>query len=346
MAVYIPDWMMAAGVFVLFIILSFVAAFILKKLAHLTKKTKTNLDDKIMGALKNPIRWLLVSIGLFLALDWLFPGIVYGGYTLVQGFTIIWVLITTYVVANVIKVVFQWYGEMAARKAHVRVDKTIFKFLRRIVVAVVYAIALLIILDHLGIKITPLLAGLGIAGLAVALALQDTLANFFASIYITADRPIKVGDYIEVNGKKGYVEDIGWRSTKIRTLPNNLIIIPNNELANSVIENFSAPKPEMSVVITVGVSYNSDLEKVERVTIKVAKKILKKVPGAVKDFVPLIRYKEFADSSINFSVILRVSEFASKYPITHEFIKELYKEYKKQKIEIPFPQIDIHMKKR
>ena len=138
------------------------------------------------------------------------------------------------------------------------------------------------------------MASLGIAGLAVALALQDTFSNFFSAVYITADRPVKVGDYIELeNGLKGYVEDVGWRSTRLRTLPNNSIIIPNNKLAQSILTNYDAPKPEMSIVIPVGVSYNSDLEKVEKVTVDVAKKVLGSVEGGVADFEPFIRYKEF-----------------------------------------------------
>lgn len=98
----------------------------------------------------------------------------------------------------------------------------------------------------------------------------------------------------------------------------------------------------MSIVVPVGVSYNRDLDKVEKITIKVAKKILKKVPGAVRDFEPFIRYNEFSDSSINFSVILRVKEYTSKYLVVHEFIKELKRAYDKEGIEIPFPQRVLH----
>ncbi len=202
-------------------------------------------------------------------------------------------------------------------------------------------------MDKLGLEIGPALAGLGIAGLAAALALQDTLSNFFSSVYIAADRPIKIGDYIELaSGEKGYVEDIGWRNTKIRTLPNNIILVPNAKLTQTILTNYNAPQKEMSIVIQVSVSYDSDLEKVERVTIAAARKVLKTVDGGVPDFEPFTRYHTFGDSGINFSVILRVKSFVDQYLITHEFVKELKRSYDKEKIVIPFPQRDVHIKKR
>jgi len=175
--------------------------------------------------------------------------------------------------------------------------------------------------------------------------LQDTLSNFFAGVYLVADMPIRIGDYIELdNGMKGYVEDIGWRSIRIKTLPNNYIIIPNSKLAQSIITNYYAPEQEMSVVVPCGVSYDSDLEKVEKVTIEVAKEVQQNVPGAVKNFEPFIRYNEFGDSNINFSIILRVERFVDRYLVVHEFIKKLMARYNKEGIEISFPVRNIYFK--
>jgi small-conductance mechanosensitive channel len=185
-----------------------------------------------------------------------------------------------------------------------------------------------------------------LGGLAVALALQNTLSNVFAGIHIVSDRPINFGDYIHVEGGvSGFVEDIGWRSTRVRTLPNTLVIIPNSKLAESIITNYSLPVLEMSAVIQCGVDYGSDLEKVERVTIDVAKQIQKTIPGAKRDFQPFIRYHTFDESNINFSIILRVEEPAAKYIVTHEFIKALKKRYDEEGIEISWPIMKIqHIK--
>ena len=148
----------------------------------------------------------------------------------------------------------------------------------------------------------------------------------------------RIGDFIEMEGGvSGFVEDIGWRSTRIRTLPNTMIVVPNSKIASTIITNDSLPVPEMGIVIQCGVAYTSDLEKVEKVTIDAARKIQKTVKGAVKDFEPFIRYHTFGDSNINFSIILRVESFVDRYLVTHELIKSLKKRYDKEAIEISWP---------
>jgi small-conductance mechanosensitive channel len=197
----------------------------------------------------------------------------------------------------------------------------------------------------MGISITPLITALGVGGLAVALALQPTLSNLFAGVQIIISKQLEPGDWVETDsGAKGYVVDVSWRNTTIRELPNNLIIVPNSILANSVITNFSRPQKKMSVVIEVGVSYDSDLARVERVTIEVAKKVVKEVQGGEAEFEPILRYHTFSDFSINFSVILRVKEYINKYLVRHEFIKALHKRYNEEGIEIPFPIRTVHMR--
>jgi len=211
---------------------------------------------------------------------------------------------------------------------------------------VIFVIGVLIILQSLGISITPLLTALGVGGLAVALALQPTLSNLFAGLQIIISKQVEPGDWVELNtGEKGYVTDISWRNTTIKDLPNNLIVIPNSVLANAIVRNYNKPEREMSVLIDVGVSYDSDLENVEQVTIDVAKQVVSEVQGGKSDYAPFIRYRAFADFSINFTVILRVHQYINKFLVRHEFIKRLHKRYKQEGIEIPFPIRTIHMKK-
>ncbi len=204
--------------------------------------------------------------------------------------------------------------------------------------AIVLVLGALIVLAVLEIPITPLVATLGLGSLAIALALQPTLSNFFSGIHILLDRPVEVGQFVRLeSGEEGYVEDIGWRSTRIRLLWNNIVIVPNTKLIDSIITNYYLPVQEMSLLIQVGVHYSSDLAHVERVTCEVAKEVLQRIPGGVTEFEPYIRYHTFADFSINFKVILRISEFVNKYLIQHEFIKALHKRYKEEGIVIPFP---------
>ena len=196
----------------------------------------------------------------------------------------------------------------------------------------------LIILDTLHISITPLLASLGVGGLAVGLALSGTLSNLIAGMQVIGDRPIRVGDFIRLeSGEQGYVTEIGWRATKVRMLPNNTVIIPNSKIVDSVITNYYVPEQALAVLVQAGVHYDSDLEHVERVTIAVAKEIQQKVKGAIQDFDPFIRYHTFDNSSINFTVIMRAGEFVDGYLMKHEFIKALHARYNREGIVIPFP---------
>jgi small-conductance mechanosensitive channel len=210
--------------------------------------------------------------------------------------------------------------------------------LKSLIRIVILGLVVLVILDRLNITITPFLASMGIGGLVIALALQDTLANFFAGLHIFGARPISVGNYIKLeSGEEGYVSHIGWRNTRIRMLPNNTVIIPNSKVVNSQIINYYRPQREMAALVQVGVSYDSDLDHVERVTVDVAREVLQETSGGVKEFEPFIRYHTFDDFSINFTVILRVKEYVDKYLVTHEFVKRLHKRYKQEGIEIPFP---------
>lgn len=211
---------------------------------------------------------------------------------------------------------------------------------------IIFFIGFILVLDILKINITPFITSLGIAGLAVGLALKDTLENLFSGLHILMAKQIKPGDYIMLdNNLEGFVEDISWRNTIIRQLSNNLIIVPNSKISSSVIVNYSLPEPELSILVGVGVSYDSDLNKVERVTIEVAKEVLNTVNGGVSEFEPFIRYHTFGDFSINFNVILRVKTYVDRYLVAHEFIKKLHQRYQEEGITIPFPIRTIYLQK-
>lgn len=200
----------------------------------------------------------------------------------------------------------------------------------------VYTLALLLFLDTAGISITPLLASLGIGGVAVALAAQESLTNFFAGVYLVADRPLRVGDYIQLDATvEGFVESIGWRSVWIRTLSNNTVIVPNAKLAGSTITNYDMPDAQLAVLMDLGVAYGSNLDDVERVTIAVAKEVMQTVLGGITDFEPFIRVHTFAETSINFTVIMRGKAFVDQYLIKHEFAKRIHRRYREEGISFP-----------
>lgn len=339
------DIVIALIIIASFAIFALFANFFIKKIAEKwVKRTKTSLDDEILRAIKFPVFLIVLFIGIYAALMEL--NILMKYHQDIQKiFTSIFILIFSFLTTRIINAVIRWYSVYVALKTETKFNEQFMPIIRKIIIGFIYAIAILLILQTFDIEITPLLASLGIIGLAVALALKDTLSNFFAGVYIIADRPIKIGDFIEIeNGMKGYVVDIGWRSVRIKTIENNYIIIPNSRLAQSIITNYYDPTMETSIVVPCGVSYGSDLEKVEKVTVEVAKEIQQTVPGAVKNFEPFIRYNEFGDSNINFSIILRVEKFVDRYLIVHEFIKKLKERYNKEGIEISFPVRNVHIK--
>ena len=200
-------------------------------------------------------------------------------------------------------------------------------------------IGISIILESQGIEITALLTAFGIAGLAVAFALKDTLENFFAGLHIVASGQLKVGNYIKLEtGEEGYIVDVNWRSTTLRSIQNYIIIIPNIKIVSAIITNYNLPSPPTNFPTEVGVSYDSDLEKVERITLEVAKEIQNNAEiGGDPSFEPKLRYHTFADFSINFRVVLRAIEYEMQYKMKNEFVKKLHKRYNEEGIEIPFP---------
>ena len=202
----------------------------------------------------------------------------------------------------------------------------------------IVGIGLLIFLDSIGISITPILASLGIGSLAVALALQDTLANLFAGIYMIADKPIEPGHLVKLpGGEEGYITRVGWRSTWIRMTNNNMLVIPNSKLSGGIIINYDLPDREVVVTVPIGVHHGSDLDLVERVTLEVARDVMRTVMGGVARFEPALRYQGFGDSAVLLLVVLRAREFEAVQTIRHEFVKRLQARYRREGIVIPYP---------
>jgi len=311
---------------------------VLRRLRVFAARTEWEYDDVIVESLRRmPFYWLtLAGIDGAVRSASLPPA---HAAIAEKGIMVLAILTVTVVIARLARGFIESYGKKAEGTFFAN---TIFSNISRILI---FIIGLLVILETLGISITPILTALGVGGLAVALALQETLSNLFAGIQVIASRQIKSGDYIKLgSGEEGYVTDINWRYTAIRSLPNNQIIIPNAKLASAIVTNFDVPQKEMSVLVEVGVSYGSDLELVEKVTIETATRVLAEAQGGIPDFQPFIRFHTFNDFSINLTVILRVREFVDQYLVKHEFVKSLKKEYDKHGIEIPFPIRTVYMK--
>lgn len=311
---------------------------IIKKLIAIARKTTWAGDDIVIESFKGISFYLILLTGAYFAVYNLFINEKIEE-RVEKGIVVLIIFLLTVVASRIAVRLVKFYtgkasGDYPSTSIFINLTK-----------AAVFIIGVLFILQNLGISITPAITALGVGGLAVALALQDTLANLFAGLNIIAAKRMRPGDFIRLeSGEEGHIEDISWRSTVIRELTNNNIIIPNTKLASAIIKNYYGPDKEMAILINVGVSYDSDLEHVERVTLEVAKEIIFEFPGAVKDFEPIIRFQTFAESSINFLVILRTIEITERGPLISNFIKRLHKRYKQENIEIPFPQRTLHIK--
>ncbi|MEU6372745.1 mechanosensitive ion channel family protein [Streptomyces sp. NPDC046909] len=313
------------------LIAAFLLRILLKWLGKHADRTKWTGDDVIVAALRTVVPAAAIAGGIAVAAAAL-PLTKTTQRTTNQILTVLLIFVVTVaaarLVAGLVRTVTQSRSGVAG-------SATIFVNITRVLVL---AIGFLVVLQTLGISIAPLLTALGVGGLAVALALQDTLANLFAGIHILASKTVQPGDYIRLSsGEEGYVEDINWRQTTVRALSNNLVVIPNGELAKSNMTNFMRPEQQLTILVQVGVGYDSDLEQVERVTIEVVAEVMTEITGAVPDHEPLVRFHTFGDSRIGFTVILGVGEFSDQFRIKHEFIKRLHKRYREENIRIPAP---------
>jgi len=246
------------------------------------------------------------------------------------------ILILTIITARVLAGLLKAY---TSREAHAQKSLSLFNSIINIVV---YVIGMLIILGAVGISITPILTALGVGGLAVALALQDTLTNLFAGVHITVARIIKAGDYVMLSsGEEGTVTDITWRVTTLLTTSNNIVIIPNSKLASTIVTNYSLPAKNMDMALPIHVGYSADLEKVEKITLEVAIEVMKEL--GIENAAPVVRYREFAPSAINLNLWITIHNFTDQPRIRHALMKRIYKRFKQEGIEISLPESTVRV---
>lgn len=325
------------AIIILFLLGSYVVTFLLKLIEKATAKTNIDLDDKIINAIKLPIRYLAVMLGFFYAARDFNLSLTISGrdFGVGDAMFILIALSIGFTISRVLKNVFIWYGE----RDDVKISQTMFVFARKMISVIVYAIVLLTVFSQMEIKITPILGALGIVGLAVAFGLKSTMENLFAALFLVLDKSINIGDWIQLeDGTKAYIEDISWRSVRIRTIGNNTVIVPNSVFVGQKISSYDYPVSSFFTSVRVGVSYDTDLEKAEYVALQSAEKVIKDEDVKEIDNNPIVRFKCFADSAIEFIVIVKIDKVRDEGRVQHELIKELHKQFKENNIEIPFPQ--------
>ncbi|RJP73079.1 MAG: mechanosensitive ion channel family protein [Candidatus Zixiibacteriota bacterium] len=312
---------------------------ILRWISRLSARTSTQIDDVLIHTIKGPSLLWFAILGLNMGSRVLLQDQPTAQLWVDRFSLVIWIISLTWAASRFLGEAINVYGTKLGGALMVT------SLTRNIARITVIIIGGLFILQTFGISIAPVITALGVGGLAVALALQDTLSNLFAGMYLMMAQQVRVGDYVKLDsGEEGFVTDITWRTTTIRALANNAILVPNNKLSQAIITNYYLPETRMSLLINVGVSYDSDPEQIEKILVEETLATADLVPGLLKEPAPFVRFiPGFGDSSLDFTLICQVREFTDQYLSQHEIRKRIFKRFKAEGIEIPFPQRTLHL---
>ncbi len=312
---------------------------VFRALQRWAAKSNSQVGEVLKKSLGVPIfTWSLI-LGIYYATEWL--DLPERSTRLIERTLMILVIVSlTMMASRLAGNLVRHYGERAQGARQVT---TLTQNLAQLLVALMGG---LILLYHFGVSITPILTAFGVGGLAVALALQDTLSNLFGGFYVSLAGQVRLGDYIKLNtGEEGYVIDISWRSTTIRALANNLIIVPNSKLAQAIVTNYYLPERRVSLSIPVSVTYDADPDHVERVLLEEAQNAAGVVAGMLAEPAPSVQLiPGFGDSGMNFTLGCSVAEFVDQFNVQHELRKRIWKRFRAEGIQIPYPTRNVYVR--
>jgi MscS family membrane protein len=312
-------------------------------LPRLVAKTETTLDDEIIKAVNGPAQWLIIALGTYLAIQ------VIGEYTgfmnvyLDKLLLVVLIFILAYLASNLINGLLNWYKNDIMKRLDTELDDMLIPFIEKIIGAAIAVIAIIMALDQLNIvEITPLITGLGVLGVAVALAAQQFLSDFFGAVSIMADKPYKVGDRVRIEGiDTGDVIEIGLRSTKLRTMDNRIIIVPNAKVSKSKVINMAVPDGQVNLKIKVGVSYDADVDKAARIMEEIALS----TEGVVGKPEPKVYVTEFGTFAVKLVMFPYVNSYRLDWEVPDRIYRNIVKRFAAEGIEIPTPITNVVVKR-
>lgn len=319
--------------------LAYLAKIIINFLIKQAEKTSTQLDDLILQAMKRPVYILIITVGIYYALHNT-PGIAETINNYDQDLRYrhaIIILAVTWIIATFAKGFMKNYGH------RVEVLEASQLNLANLVIAyVIWLLGIAFAASSIGVEITPILTGMGVLGLVVAFATQTLMANIFGGILVTTDNLYKVGDRVEMGGVHGDVIEIKARYTRIKTVENTIITIPNSSVITGQIINYSEPTNDVMIRIPISCNYGAFLKKVKELILATATE----VPGVLSDPKPVVYLTEFGASSINFELRVWVKHYDDRHRVKDTFYSVIYRVFEEEGIEIPFNQIDVHIKNK
>ena len=304
-----------------------------KWVPRIARFTGTDLDERVLQRITPPVELLTITAGLYLALR-SFPMYDRVQFVLSGAVFIVNILIFANIAYRVADEFLAWYARRIEERTATRIGLQILPLLRKVFTIFLVCAALIVVLKHFGYDALSLLTALGIGSLAIGLAAKDTLANMISGFTLMIDRPFRIGDRIQLaSGKTGDVVDIGLRSTRIKTVDNTLLIIPNSELCNSTVLNMAFPDMKTQGRVPLGVAYGSDVEKVKVILQETATEH----PDILKDPPPEAFFLSFGDSALNMVLVFWVNDYTKIITVTDQINMRLMTAFTKNDITIPYP---------
>ncbi|WNY27999.1 hypothetical protein MmiEs2_01790 [Methanimicrococcus stummii] len=338
------------GVF--FVVLGILLFAVMRKIRKLlilkAKGTKTKWDDILLASFGKPATIIALLIPAYYGIShYILTPEGMEIYRETELNEVLFVIIAAWFVSALVQNIMEFYGRKfihgTARGSKRDFAARFLGLLDLLSVYLIWFVAFLIILRIYHISLTPLLAGAGIAGIAIALAAQDMLGNFFGSAMIYLDRPFKVGDRVKIGEHVGDIMDIGNRSTRIRTLDNELMTIPNSTVSNSIITNYALPDIKIKVRFKYFVSYNSDIVKVKEILLEIAKEAAHNFDHILEDPEPEVFFLEFGEHRLDLMLIIWSNRFDRKWESKDYINTKVLQRFREENIEIPYPQRDIYI---
>jgi MscS family membrane protein len=329
------------------IIAGFIIAFIAFKLYRYilgrVDLTDSQLDDIVVLSIGRPIIVGILVITIYLAITFLDLPSQYTWILDSKFLFAFYIFLGAWVVSVFIQGFIELYGRWLSSRTESEFDDKIIGILEVVARYIVWFIAFLLVLSYLEIDITPLIAGAGIFGLAVALAAQDLISNFFGGALILIDKPFKVNDRVKIEGYLGDVISIGPRSTRIKTLDYQLLTIPNSRVANAIVTNYAMPDVKLKIKIPVSVAYGSDVKRVKEIILEIADEAAAKSASILQEPAPSVYFLEFGASSLDFMLVIWAEAFNMAWDVKDYINCRIDERFIEEDIEIPFPQMDVHM---
>jgi len=340
------NYVYAAATIILGVLLALIARTVVRWLETKAGETDTKLDDILIAAIGTPAQVAIVAVSVYIALKYF--GVIPANLQWIldpRFITAFYVIMAAWIISSFLHDIVTIYGHRLAENSEGDWDDRLVELLELVIKYVVWFAAVMLILSVFEVNITPFLAGAGIAGLAVALAAQDIISNFFGGAIITVDKPFRIGDRIKVDTFYGDVISIGPRSTRLKTLDYQIVTIPNNKITTNVIVNYAEPDQKLRITIPVLVAYGTDPKKVKDILLEIAHATIKNTNYILEDPEPRAFFSEFSDSSLKFILYVWARKYNLPDEVRDAINSQIAERFAVECIEIPFPQIEVRLKK-